>query len=588
MKTTHPLPRAVRSTLDVKEALGEAVAAILEDLSRERGLGGLDGEVLQRARAVEVPRDPSFGDFATGAAMVAAGHFRMPPRRIAEALAERLRAAAGQAGDAGLLPPWLRPTAVEVAGPGFVNVRLDGGWLLEVAVSLLREGPRAGVPDVGRGSRVQIEFVSANPTGPMNVVNARAAAVGDALARLLEAVGYRVTREYYVNDAGRQARLFAESVAARMAELLGEPASFPEEGYPGEYVREIAAELLREQPELARLEPQRRVERLQRLAVDRMLARQRQDLEAFGVRFDEWFRERSLYEQGRVEQVLQALQERGFLYEAEGARWLRSTAFGDDKDRVVVKSDGTLTYLASDIAYHDDKFRRGFDRVIDIWGPDHHGYVARMKAAVQALGYDPDRLEIIILQLVSLVRGGQAVRMSKRAGEFVTLAELLQEVGADAARYFFLQRSPESPVEVDLDLAALQSMENPVYYVQYAHARICSVFRQAESEGLEVPAAASAEVEQLRPLQTPHEQAVLKVLAAYAEEVRDAALRREPQRIVQYVYQLASAFHSFYNEHRLLHPDPQLRRARLALAEATRRVLADGLGLLGITAPQRM
>lgn len=585
MTAPNPAPRVVRSVLDVKQALGQAVAGLLQELSREQGLGELDPHLLQRATAIEVPKDPSFGDFATGAAMVTAGHFRRPPRAIGEALAERLRALAAADGP-GALPGSVRLMSVEVAGPGFVNMRLDGRWLLEAACSILNEGPRAGVPDVGQGRRVQIEFVSANPTGPMNVVNARAAAVGDALARLLQAVGYRVFREYYVNDAGRQARLFAESVAARMAELLGEPTQFPEEGYPGEYVRDIAAELLKDEPDLARLSPDQRLERLQRAAVDRMLARQRRELEAFGVRFDEWFRERSLYERNRVAEVLKELEARGFLYEAEGARWLRSTAFGDDKDRVVVKSDGTLTYLASDIAYHDDKFRRGFDLVIDIWGPDHHGYVARMKAAMQALGYPPERLEIIILQLVSLVRGGQAVRMSKRAGEFVTLTELLEEVGADAARYFFLQRSPDSPVEVDLDLAALQSMDNPVYYVQYAHARICSVFRQAEAEGVEVPQQAAPT--DLEPLTTPHEQAVLKVLAGYAEEVRDAALRREPQRIVNLVYQLASAFHSFYNEHRLLHPDPKLRRARLLLAQATRRVLADGLGLLGISAPERM
>ncbi|WP_324669500.1 arginine--tRNA ligase [Geochorda subterranea] len=576
----------MRSALDVKRALGDAVVASLQALSREQGLGPLPAEWEDRARAIEVPKDPAFGDFASGAAMATAGHFHMPPRRIAEALAERLRSLAGAGGGAAPLPPSLQLTSVEVAGPGFVNMRLDGRWLLEVASSLLRDGPRSGVPDIGQGRRVQIEFVSANPTGPMNVVNARAAAVGDAMARLLEAVGFRVTREYYVNDAGRQARLFAESVAARMAEILGEPHLFPEDGYPGEYVREIAEELLREEPTLARVAPAERLERLRDAAVDRMLGRQRGDLEAFGVHFDVWFRERALHEQGRVQQVLQELERRGFLYEAEGARWLRSTAFGDDKDRVVVKSDGALTYLASDIAYHDDKFRRGFDLVIDIWGPDHHGYVARMKAAMQALGYAPERLEIVILQLVSLVRGGEAVRMSKRAGEFVTLAELLDEVGADAARYFFLQRSPESPVEVDLDLATLQSMDNPVYYVQYAHARICSVFRQAEAEGVEPLGEVTAQ--QLAPLQSPHEQAVLKALAAYAEEVRDAALRREPQRIVQYVYQLASAFHSFYHEYRLLDPDPSTRRARLALAEATRRVLADALGLLGISAPDRM
>lgn len=566
----------MRSVLDVKRKLGEAVAHIVKDLARARNAGEIDPHRLEKACTVEVPRDPSFGDFATGAAMNLAGHFRQPPRAIAEALAERLRHSHDT----------LRLTSVEVAGPGFVNVRLDGRWLYEAACSIINEGPRAGVPNVGNGERVQVEFVSANPTGPMNVVNARAAAVGDALANLLSAAGYQVTREYYVNDAGRQAHLFALSVAARMAQLLGEPATLPEEGYPGEYVREIAAELLTEQPDLAGLSPDERLARIGRTAVERMLDRQRRQLEAFGVRFDVWYREHTLYQAGRVEAVLRLLEERGFLYEAEGAKWLRSTAFGDDKDRVVVKSDGSLTYLASDIAYHHDKFQRGFQRVIDIWGPDHHGYVARMKAAMQALGYAADRLEVIILQLVSLVRGGQAVRMSKRAGEFVTLADLVEEVGPDAARYFFLSRSPESPVEVDLDLAAMQSMENPVYYVQYAHARICSVFRQGAAEGAAPPE--HVEPGDLEPLVTPHEQAVLKVLARYAEDVLDGALRREPQRIVGLLYELASAFHSFYNEHRLLHPDPALRRARLALAEAARRVLADGLSLLGVSAPERM
>lgn len=575
MTSDGDLNGLLTSALDVKRRLGDCVRRFVDEAWRRAGLGPLPDDLRARAGQFEVPPDPQMGDFATSAALALARPWRRAPAAIAREIAEHLRRQSPVA-----------LTDVTVAGPGFVNVRLHPGWLYQVAASLAGQGPAPALPDVGRGRRVQVEFVSANPTGPMNVVNARAAAVGDALARLLEAVGYAVSREYYVNDAGRQARLFALSVAAHLAELLGEPATFPEDGYPGEYVRELAAELLAGHPELARMSPDQRVAFLRSEAVDRMVQRQRQDLEAFGVHFDVWFRERSLYESGAVRRALEELERRGHLYEAEGARWVRTTAFGDDKDRVVVKSDGELTYVASDVAYHVNKFERGFDHVIDIWGPDHHGYVARMKASLAALGLDPDRLEIIILQLVTLTRSGEAVRMSKRAGEFVTMRALLDEVGSDAARYFFLSRSPTSPLEFDVDLARLKSMENPVYYVQYAHARIASVFRQARAEGLEEPQ--DARPQDLTPLTAPLELAVLRTLADYPEEVLAAAERREPHRVVEYLFRLASAFHSFYNQHRLLDPDPGVRRARLVLALACRRVLAHGLQVLGITAPERM
>ncbi len=571
-KGSHP---PVTSVLDVKRRLGECIRGFLVQVSQHAGQGPLPDEVLERAGQFDVPPDPALGDLATSVAMALARPWRRAPAAIARDIADHLRHHS---------PVPLIDVAV--AGSGFVNVRLDPGWLYDVAAGLASRGPQAALPDVGGGRRVQVEFVSANPTGPMNVVNARAAAVGDALARLLGAVGYRVTREYYVNDAGRQARLFALSVGARLAEMLGEPAELPPDAYQGEYVKELAEELLARHPELSRMAPEERAAFLESEAVEGMVQRQREDLEAFGVRFDVWFRERSLYESGAVHRTLEELARRGFLYEAEGARWVRTTAFGDDKDRVVVKSDGELTYVASDVAYHVDKFQRGFDHVIDIWGPDHHGYVARIKASLAALGLDPGRLEVIILQLVTLTRSGQAVRMSKRAGEFVTMRALLEEVGPDAARYFFLSRSPTSPLEFDLDLARLKTMENPVYYVQYAHARICSVFRQAGNQ--EVEAAGTATPRQLAVLTEPLELSLLRALADYAEAVVEAAGRREPHRVVEYLFRLASAFHGFYNQHRLLDPDPGLRRARLGLALACRNVLAHGLGLLGITAPERM
>ena len=568
-------PTAIRSSRDVKERLGQAVARAAGELARQLGRDPLPPQLAARAAVIEVPREEAFGDFASSAALALGGYLRRPPREVAEQLAAALRQ-----------HQELPVAGVEVAGPGFVNVRLRPSWLHEVAARLATDGPEPAIPDVGRGRRVLLEFVSANPTGPMNVVNARAAAVGDALARLLAAGGFVVTREYYVNDAGRQVWLFARSVAARMAELLGEQVAFPEEGYAGEYVRDLAREMLQADPSLAELPHEQRVQRLATEAVDRMVAHQREDLARFGVEYQVWFRERELHRQGQVSRALELLRQRGHLYEADGALWLRSTAFGDDKDRVVVKRGGELTYLAADIAYHLHKLERGYQILIDIWGPDHHGYVARVKAALAALGYDPACLEVIILQLVTLTRSGEAVRMSKRAGQFVTMQELLEEVGPDAARYFFLARSPDSPLEFDVDLARLASMENPVYYVQYAHARIASLFRQAAAEGYSLPPGWAPR--DLECLQSGLEVAVLKALAGYADEVLQAIERREPHRVVEYLHRLAGAFHSFYHEHRVLEEEPAVRTARLGLSRACQRVLAHGLSLLGIRAPERM
>lgn len=543
--------------------------AVADAIERARQAGALSLESVPPIH-VEVPKERSHGDFATTAALSLASAARKAPRQIAQIICDHLDTAS------------LNLHRVEIAGPGFINFFLKPGWIREV-VSLIRQaGFQYGNSSIGGGRRIQVEFVSANPTGPMNVVNARAAAVGDSLARLLEAVGYQVWREYYVNDAGRQAELFGQSVEARFRELEGQEVVFPENGYPGDYVIDVARQLRQERPDALELPEEERRAFFRDRGVDLMVENQRRDLEAFGVTFDRWFRERDLHRQGLVAQVVEELRARGYVYEHEGAVWFASTRFGDDKDRVLIKQDGTFTYLTADIAYHRDKFQRGFERVIDIWGPDHHGYIARTKAAVQALGYPEDSLEVLILQLVTLTRRGKQVRMSKRAGEFVTLRELLDEVGRDAARYFFLTRSPESHLEFDLELAVEQSADNPVYYVQYAHARICSIFRQKGGEGFHLGEVA------LDPLGNEYELALMYKLAEFPEEVRLAAQRREPQRIPRYLHELSAAFHSFYSHCRVLGEAPEVEAARLALLDATRIVLARGLQLLGVSAPESM
>ena len=521
---------------------------------------------------LEVPRDTSHGDFASNIALVTAKAAKKAPREVAQIIVRHLPAGG-----------YIRE--VEVAGPGFINFFLSNQWLYDTIRAIEKEGLSYGNSDHGAGEKILLEFVSANPVGPMNVVNARAAAVGDTLARLFRAAGYTVGTEFYVNDAGNQADVFARSLEARFQQLTNADYPFPEDGYPGDYVAELAEVLKREHPELEGMSLEERLAFCKRWGTDKMVEMQSEDLKNYGVEFDLWFRERDLHEQGALEEVIKFLQDRGLLYEAEDALWFKSTEFGDDKDRVIVKSDGTYTYVTADIAYHHDKLKRGFTKLIDIWGPDHHGYIGRMKAAIQALGYSEDTLEVLILQYVALLRNGQQVKMSKRAGEFITMEDLVEEVGKDAARFFFLHRSPESHLDFDLDLAVEQSNENPVFYVQYAHARIASILRQAGEMGFSLP---SSDQVKLELLTHDSELAMIKQLAALPEELLTAAVQREPHRMTRYALELAGLFHSFYTHCHILGEEEQLRDARLVLVMQVQRVLRKVLDILGVDAPDQM
>ncbi|NLY52121.1 MAG: arginine--tRNA ligase [Firmicutes bacterium] len=522
---------------------------------------------------LEIPKEKSHGDLATNLAMQLTREIKQAPRRIAELLIQHLD----------LTDTFVE--SVEVAGPGFINLWLNNKWLYKVLKDIEEQGDAYGRSNYGQGKKVLLEFVSANPVGPMNVVNARAAAVGDTLANIMEAAGYDVSREYYVNDAGRQAHLFGLSILARYKELAGLEVEFPEDGYPADYVIELAKILRQEVPDLLEKSQEEQEAFCKRWGTDRMVEQQKADLAAFGVEFDLWFRERDLHQGHQLDEVIKFMQEAGYLYEEDGAIWFASTRFGDDKDRVMVKSDGEPTYLTPDVAYHWNKYSRGFEHLINIWGPDHHGYIARMSAAIQALGYPADSFEVIILQLVTLLRHGEKVRMSKRAGRFISMKELLDEVGKDAARYFFLMRAPDSHLDFDMALAVEQSQENPVYYIQYAHARICSILRQAEENGVKLPMAAQAD---LNLLQTEAEIDLIKKLAQLPEEIIEAAERREPHRIARYCYELASTFHSFYTHCRVLGEEEALQEARLVLVQATKQVLQITLGILGVSAPEQM
>ncbi len=519
------------------------------------------------------PTDAQWGDLTSPFALGAARDFRASPREIARELVTRIA-----------LDPQVDGTA-EGAGPGHINLRLAPSRWYEVVRAILAEGEAYGRWDIGRGRRIQVEFVSANPTGPLTVANGRGAALGDALANLLASVGYAVEREYYVNDAGTQVAVLGRSLLARYREAVGVPAEFPQDGYRGEYVRDLAKALIEvEGRALLERNEGEAAQACTRFAVERLLGEIRRDLEAFGVRFDCWFSEKGLYERGEVEAALRELEARGHLYREGGALWFRSTALGDDKDRVLIRSTGEPTYYAADVAYHADKFRRGFDRVVDIWGHDHHGYVGRMKAAAQALGRDPDDLQILLMQFVNLLRAGKPVAMGKREGEFVTLADLVGEVGKDVARFMFLTRRSDAPIDFDLEVAKSQSLENPVYYVQYAHARLCSVQREASKAGLPPP---SADAPLVR-LELPEELAMIRQLGEFPELVLGAAQSYEPHRVTVSLQELAGALHSYYNKHRILSEDRTLSEARLALMAAMLTVLRNGLRLLGVEAPERM
>ena len=553
--------RGRRSKLEqeIRDALNEALARLYPE-------AGVIAEV-------EIPREAGHGDYATNVALGLARPLRKPPRSIAETLAEALR------------PRDDLFAAVEVAGPGFLNFRVAPARLRRGLAEILEAGPAWGRSGTGRGKRVQVEYVSANPTGPLNVVNARAAAFGGALTRLLAAAGYDARSEFYVNDVGRQIDLLGASFLARYREARGEgEATIPEGGYQGDYLRDLAATLdpVEFDALLDGKPPEEAAAIMGRKAVEQVTAWQRRDLGAYGTVFDRWFYQSELYPDA-VERALRLFRERGEVEEREGALWFAATRYGDDQDRVLVRGNGQPTYFLADVAYHVDKHERGFEKVIDIWGPDHHGYIGRMQAAAEASGYGADWLEVLIVQQVNLLSGGQPVKMSKRRGEFITLEDLIEDVGKDTAIFFFLQRRAESHLDFDLDLAKKQSEENPVFYVKYAHARISGILRKARDEGAPDPEGADT-----TRLEADQELVLMKTLLQFPAVVAGAAEAREPHRLTNYLRELAQAFHLFYHHCRVVGPDAELTRARLALTEGARRVLANGLALMDIGAPERM
>ncbi len=569
----------------VQRMVSERLKEVALELLRERGLDeGLLPPVL-----VEVPRNESFGDVASPLAMQLAKVLRASPMEIAARIRDRV-----------FDPSLFRE--VEVAKPGFLNFRMADAFWRSVLPHIVRMGDSYGSSDLGRGIRVNLEFVSANPTGPLHVGHGRGAAVGDVMANVLRFAGYEVSKEYYINDAGLQMRLLGRSALARYVEILGRPELYPlpEDGYKGSYMYDVARMVLERDGDLhlrrleealargeeGRDEVERVVDDFYRFSKDWILEGIVKDLRDFGVEFDVWFSERSLYERGLLDEAMEYLKGKGFAYEGDGALWFRSTAFGDEKDRVLVRSNGAPTYFASDVAYHKNKYDRGFNLLVDIWGADHHGYVPRMKAAVKALGYPEESFQVVLIQFVTLLRDGKQVSMSTRSGEFITLREVFEEVGVDAARFFYVMRKSDSHLEFDLNLAKSQSSDNPVYYVQYAHARICSLEEEALSRGVSMPDASSAD---LTPLSSPEEMDLIRHLAEFPEEVERSARELAPHRVAFYLQELASRFHRFYNSCPVLScGDERLRDARLVLCEATRTVLANGLRLLGVSAPRRM
>ena len=561
----------------VKENLREIISGSLRKL---KDSGFISTDPLPVAQ-IEIPKDPRHGDFATNIAMILASAEKKNPRQLAERIIGAITQNGHAAGTALI-------KSLEVAGPGFINITLSEDFWRGVVARVLSEGQLYGNVDLGAGRRVQIEFVSANPTGPLHVGHARGGVVGDVMASILSAAGYEVEREYYINDAGVQMESLGKSVFARYQELFGRTVVFEDNYYQGDYVKDIARRIREgEGDRLLSMPEGDAVALCKDVACREVLDQIKKDLSDFGIVYNEWFSEKSLYDKGLVDKYIEEFRQRRLIYEKEGALWFDTTDYGDDKDRVVIKSDKEPTYFASDIAYHWDKFhRRGFDIVINVWGADHHGYVVRMKAAVKAMGIAPENLVLLLVQLVSLVRGGAPVTMSKRAGEFVTLRDVMDEVGKDAMRWFMLMRSYDSHLDFDLDLATKQSQENPVYYVQYAHARICSIVRQAQEAGLgQVTDSGGIDLSRLV---LPEELTLMKVLARFPDVIADAAREMEPHRVIFYVFELASEFHSYYNHHRVITEDRPLSAARLGLISAVGIVIRRALVLVGVSAPERM
>ncbi len=523
---------------------------------------------------VEVPKIVSHGDFSTNIAMVAASVQKMPPRKIAETILKHIE------------DPDHILVKTEIAGPGFINFFIKTEAWHPVLRKIHQEDMTYGALNLGQGKKIQVEFVSSNPTGPLHVGHGRGAAVGDSVANILRCCGYDVQKEYYINDSGRQINTLGQSVYLRYKELLGETIQFPPECYQGDYIRDYAKDILdREGKSLLDQVEAQSILFCARFAAKRIISEIRKDLLDFGVEFDNWFSEQSLYDTGKVSAVVEAFKDRHIIYEKEGALWFKTTDFGDEKDRVVVRQNGQTTYFASDIAYHMDKFARGFDRVIDVWGADHHGYIPRVTGAVEASGLRRDRFNVILVQLVNLLREGEPVAMSTRAGEFVTLNEVVKEVGRDAARFIFLTRHYDSPLDFDLELAKKKTNDNPVFYVQYVHARISSILRKGREKGMREFGWDEAAAEML---QESEELQLIKSMGRYPEVVEDSAKYMEPHRITFYLMELASCFHAYYNKHRVLTDDPMLSKARLCLVLAVQKVIRNGLALLGVSAPDKM
>ena len=526
---------------------------------------------------IETPKHDGQGDFSTNFAMVSARHQKMAPRQIAEAVVNSMPAA-----EMGLIEK------VEVAGPGFINFFLSANaWHPVIDDILVRDG-RFGASKMGQGEKVQVEFVSANPTGPLHVGHGRGAAVGDSVGNILSFAGFDVQKEYYINDSGRQIRTLGTSVWLRLCEMQGRAVEFPEDCYQGEYIKDLAQKVLDDRGDaLFDMEEADAIQACAEFAAAKILAGIRSDLEDFGVTFDNWFSEQSLYDSGRVQSSIETFKAKDLIFEEDGALWFRTEDFGDEKNRVVVRNNGLTTYFASDIAYHDEKYERGFDRVIDVWGADHHGYIKRIDAAVVATGGKSEQCDVILAQLVNLLRGGQPVQMSTRAGEFVTLKDIVDEVGQDAARFMFLSRSYDSGLDFDLELAKQKSSDNPVYYVQYVHARITGILLKAKEQGLieDIEFTAGKHLDRLV---EDEELKLIKTLAGFQEQVEKSARTLHPHVIFTYLMSLASAFHGYYNKHKVITDDAGLSASRLSLVLGVKKVIRNGLELLGVSAPERM
>ena len=552
--------------MDIKTVLTDA---IIKTAKNAIAAGVVKDGTLPEVQ-LTVPPKKEFGDFASNFAMQSARALRCNPRVLAQYIVENLDC------------PYVKKA--EIAGPGFINFYLNPDWVYDMLARIVEAGENYGNLPKASDEKIQLEYVSANPTGPLHVGHGRGAAVGSALANLLKAAGYDVEQEYYINDAGNQMNNLARSVNARYLELLGKEIEFPEDGYHGHDIIDTAQRIINKYGNrFLQMEEAERLEEFKTIAYQEKLAALKEDLERFNVRFDVWFSEKTLHEANKIKEACDRLLEKGYMYEQDGALWLKSTAFGDDKDRVVIRDNGVPTYFAADIAYHANKFGRGFDRVINLWGADHHGYIARMKAAMQCMGYQPEQLEILILQMVRLLRDGQEVKMSKRTGQSVTLNELIDEVGTDAARFFFVMRSIDSQLDFDLDLAKKKSNDNPVFYVQYAHARICSIMRQVAEAGIKVQGKGDYKL-----LTEPVEVDLIKKLGEYPEMLATAAKERAVQQVAHYVYDLAGLFHSAYNQCRILGVNEDLQQARLAMVMAVGHVVRHALSILGVSAPEKM